>query len=138
METQKRKRIVPKQKVDRRLLVQELAKRGETFCSASKRLGFTQSYLSSMLSPDGKRDELPRHTIIALYAKFGISAETITPGYEPKEEAVEQSKVEQPIEQLKGFEPFDLAAPSKAEAFANALYDLIRAACEDAIKSALG
>lgn len=134
METQKRKRIVPKQKVDRRLLEQELAKRGETFCSASKRLGFTQSYLSAMLSPDGKRDELPKHTIVALYAKFGISAETITPGYEPKEEAVEQPKVEPQVEP---FKMLDLAAPSKAEAFANALYDLIKTGAHDGCAQAI-
>ena len=153
MEAQKRKRIVPKQRVDRRLLEQELAKRGETFCSASKRLGFTNSYFSTMLSPNGKRDELPRHTIIALFAKFGISAETITPGYEPpKDEPISEKPKKEPKQDdlaglidstraengFKPLTPIELnETPDAVTKAVSAIYELIRAAAHDGCAQAI-
>lgn len=69
--------------VDRQLLRNELNKRGYDFRRASRKMGYSDSYLSVMTC--GESSRLPQTTLNLLQSTFGIRAEVIGKGYEPCE-----------------------------------------------------
>lgn len=139
METRKKRtRSTPKCKIDRTLLEQELAKRGMTLTSASKRIGYCYTYLHTIISRDC---ELPQRVLLLLQEKFGIRTETIMPGYDPtKEQEKRDDDLRQIAESVKNLPivPMDTATPDAVTTLVSALYDFIKAACADAIKEQLG
>lgn len=140
METRKKRtRSTPKCKIDRTLLEQELAKRGMTLTSASKRIGYCYTYLHTIINRDC---EMPQRVLLLLQEKFGIRTETIMPGYDPtKEQAKRDNDLRQIAESVKN-QPMVLLpnteTPDAVTAFVSALHDFIKAACADAIKEQLG
>lgn len=142
METRKKRtRSTPKCKIDRTLLEQELAKRGMTLTSASKRIGYCYTYLHTIISRDC---ELPQRVLLLLQEKFGIRTETIMPGYDPtKEQANRDDDLRQIAESVKNLPivPMDTTTPDAVTSFVSALYDFIKAAvhdgCAEAIKELL-